>query len=126
MFFDFLADQSQVPTDFLPANLSATETLLPSLEIFDCAGYLPHSWDPIVGLVKPISATGMPYHRPLKSVKIYCAANVEPRLPFIPKDVFQQLTGFDDTKFEFTVDLSWSEEGAIDWWKASMERINDT
>ncbi|PPQ83786.1 hypothetical protein CVT26_004877 [Gymnopilus dilepis] len=126
MFYRFLADPSQVPTDLLPASFSSTEPALPSLEIFDCAGYKPPAWETIVGLVKPISATGVLHRRPLKSVKVHCIEIDGPRAPYIPKDVIQQLVELVDVKFKFTIDLCMSQQGIrVDWWQASVEGMKD-
>ncbi|PPQ83801.1 hypothetical protein CVT26_004511 [Gymnopilus dilepis] len=107
MFYRFLADPSQVPTDLLPASFSSTEPALPSLEIFDCAGYKPPAWETI-------------------SVKVHCIEIDGPRAPYIPKDVIQQLVEFVDVKLKFTIDLCMSQQGIrVDWWQASVEGMKD-
>ncbi|PPQ97307.1 hypothetical protein CVT26_006653 [Gymnopilus dilepis] len=124
-FGHFLANASQVPTHSLLFTSSITRPPLPSLETFIWEAYGTFPWETIVGLLKPVSVSGAAHYRPLKFVKIYCTQVEGIFIPYISKDVIQRLMEFSDVKFDFKVESFQPKLGVIDWWKESIEVMNE-
>ncbi|PPR06403.1 hypothetical protein CVT26_004849 [Gymnopilus dilepis] len=103
--YQLLADPSQLSSN--NALLSSTTLpYLPNLETFDWEGNMPYPWKTLPGLLKAAVPDAIPHRRPLKYVKIKC--NVD-EIPYIPKDILQQLLDFSDVKFELTTERNFKK-----------------
>ena len=53
---------------------------------------------------------------------IQCHKDTETIVPYIPTDVLQELLKFDEVEFDFMVGSY--EDSPVDWWEASLERMD--
>ena len=123
-FYHLIASLSHQQAQLLP-SLDLEKPTLPSLEIFEWDSEYYYPWVTLPGLLQPLVADGTPCRRPLKSVKIVCSTKEKQSVPYIPRNVIQQLSEFPNVKFNFKVVFGTWQSVKVDWWKKSLEKSDN-